>query len=115
VKLVGKIIRCICILDHPLENTKNAASLQLILPQRQTGRKSDIYVMMVSGVHAVCQKNYYVAIVSTNVETDNPEKEIQVGIDLLGTVLEKFVKVSDIYEPINDRNDGLYITNSLDA
>ena len=51
---------------------------------------------MVSGVHAVCQRNYYVAIVSTNVETNNPEKELQIGLDLLGNILEKFVKVTSI-------------------
>lgn len=32
VKLVGKIIRCICLLDHPLPNTKDAPSTQIILP-----------------------------------------------------------------------------------
>jgi len=30
-------------------------------------------------------------------------------------VLEKFIKVSDVYEPINDKNDGLYVTKSPDA
>lgn len=29
--------------------------------------------MMVSGVHAVCKKNYYVAIISTMLETNNYE------------------------------------------
>jgi len=65
----GKIIRCICIMDHPIPNTNNVPSVQIIIPQRQTGRKSDIYVMMVSSVHNVCKKGYYVAIISTNVET----------------------------------------------
>lgn len=32
--------------------------------------------MMVSAVHAVCKKGYYIAIISANVETKNPEKEI---------------------------------------
>ncbi len=55
---------------------------------------SDIYIMMVSGVHSVCKKGYYVAIVSGNVETKNPEKELDVAFDLIGPVLEKFTTVN---------------------
>lgn len=40
VKLVEKIIRCICILDHPIPNTENTPSVQIILPQRQLKRKN---------------------------------------------------------------------------
>jgi Rab GDP dissociation inhibitor len=40
VKSIGKVVRCICILDHPLPNTGNVPSLQMIIPQRQVGRKS---------------------------------------------------------------------------
>ncbi len=53
---------------------------------------------MVSGQNAVCQKNYYIAIVSTNVETKTPEKEIQIALDLVGPILEKFIKVNHFYK-----------------
>jgi len=43
---------------------------------------------MVSAAHAVCAKGLYVAIVSTTVQTKNPEEEIQPGLDLLGPILE---------------------------
>ena len=36
-----------------------------------------MYVSMVSSAHAVCAKGLYIAIVSTTVETKDPEKEIQ--------------------------------------
>ena len=39
VQKVGKAIRCICILDHPIPNSNNEHSFQIILPQKQTGRK----------------------------------------------------------------------------
>ena len=39
-KVVGRVIRAICIIDHPIPNTNNASSVQIILPQRQLGRKS---------------------------------------------------------------------------
>ena len=32
VKPVGKVIRAICILDHPIPNTHDAASIQIIIP-----------------------------------------------------------------------------------
>ena len=49
--------------------------------------------MMVSSVHSVCKKGYYVAIISGNVETKNPEKELDAAFDLIGPVLEKFTTV----------------------
>lgn len=40
VDIVGKVVRCICILSHPIPNTNDAQSCQLIIPQNQVGRKS---------------------------------------------------------------------------
>ena len=39
-KSVGKVIRAICILDHPIPNTDNVPSIQIILPQKQLNRNS---------------------------------------------------------------------------
>ena len=39
-KVVGRVIRAICIIDHPIPNTNNASSVQIILPQKQLGRNS---------------------------------------------------------------------------
>lgn len=69
---------------------------------------------MVSSVHNVCKKGYYIAILSTNVETDNPEAELKPAFDIIGAVKEKFVTVSEMYEPTSNGNDGLYISNSMD-
>lgn len=35
-----KVIRAICLLDHPIPSTKDALSTQIIIPQKQVGRKS---------------------------------------------------------------------------
>lgn len=56
----------------------------------------DIYVTMVSSAHAVCAQGLRIAIVSTTVETENPEAEIQPALELMGPLLEMFVSVSDI-------------------
>lgn len=56
---------------------------------------------MVSYSHLICASGYYVAIVSGTVETDAPEAEIQPALDLLGDILDMFVSVSTIFEPVN--------------
>lgn len=50
----------------------------------------------------VTPKEWYVALVSTTVETANPENEIKPGLALLEPIYQKFVTVSDLYEPIED-------------
>ncbi|KAJ3208183.1 Rab GDP dissociation inhibitor alpha [Dinochytrium kinnereticum] len=115
-KKVGQVVRTICLLNHPIPNTGNADSLQIILPQNQVKRQHDIYIAAISGAHSVCHKDYFVAIVSTIVETEQPEKECDAGIALLGPVAEKFVLVEDLYEPLADGSaDGTFISKSYDA
>lgn len=54
-------------------------------------------------------------MVSTTVETSNPEVEIKPALDLLGPILEKFVSVSTMYEPLEDgKKTNLWITKSYD-
>ena len=48
VKSVGKVIRRICILDHPIPNTNDVASCQIILPQKQINRKNDIFIAVLN-------------------------------------------------------------------
>merc|ERR1712218_267084 len=116
VKKTGQVVRCICLMDHPLPNTKDALSSQIIIPQKQVGRKSDIYVTMVSYTHQVASKGWFIAIMGTTVETDNPEKEIELGVQLLGPVKQKFIHISDVYEPIEDGvANQLFISKSYDA
>lgn len=75
-----------------------------------------MYISMISSAHAVCAKGLYIAIVSTTVETKDPEAEIQPAIDLLGGCLDVFIQISDIHEPTNDpQGDNLWITSSYDA
>ncbi|CAL1539066.1 unnamed protein product [Lymnaea stagnalis] len=115
-KKVGQVVRAICILNHPIENTKDGQSVQIIIPQNQVNRNDDIYVCMVSAAHNVCAKNFYLAIVATTVETNNPEAELQPGLDLLGQIEEKFVSVVDIFEPIDDGKESkIFISKSYDA
>ena len=70
---------------------------------------------MVSSSHQICANGIYVAMVSTTVETSNPEEEIAPAIALLGPIMEMFVRVDTLYEPLEDgKASNLWITKSYD-
>lgn len=115
LKPTGRIIRAICLLDHPIPETNDVPSVQVILPAKQQGRIHDTFISMVSYAHLICAQGYYVAMVSTMVETDTPEKEIQPALNLLGPILDMFVSVSTVYEPLDSgKENGVWITKSYD-
>ncbi|XP_003383017.1 PREDICTED: rab GDP dissociation inhibitor alpha-like [Amphimedon queenslandica] len=113
----GQVVRAIYILNHPIPNTKDSPSCQIILPQSQVGRQSDIYVCCVSHTHNVAAKSYYIATISTTVETSNPENEIKVAQDLLGPIAAgPFVTVKDLYHPVDKGLESrVFISSSYDA
>jgi len=116
VKKSGRVIRMIAILNHPIPNTGNENSLQIILPQRELKRRNDIYVMCISGEFHVVPKGKYMAIVSTNVETDSPEAELKPAIELLGPIEQKFVSICETFEPTTDGvSDQVFISSSYDG
>jgi Rab GDP dissociation inhibitor len=116
VKKTGRVVRVICILNHPIPNTNNENSLQIILPQREMKRKNDIYVMAISSEFHVVPKGKYMAIVSTNVETSEPEKELIPALNLLGPIEQKFVSIVDEFVPLDDgTKDGIFISSTYDG
>ncbi|KAK4694042.1 Rab GDP dissociation inhibitor, partial [Lecanoromycetidae sp. Uapishka_2] len=118
VQIVGHLLKAICILTHPVANTDNSDSAQLIIPQSQVGRKHDIYIAIVSSAHNVCPKGFYIAIVSTIAEgSSNHHLELQPGLDRLGKIEEKFMGPPiPLYEPLESgRNDNIFISKSYDA
>ncbi|KAG5529591.1 hypothetical protein RHGRI_030097 [Rhododendron griersonianum] len=116
VKKVGKVARAICIMSHPIPHTHDAHSVQVILPQKQLGRKSDMYLFCCSYAHNVAPKGKFIAFVTTEAETDNPEAELKSGIELLGPVDEIFFDTYDRYEPTNQSSaDNCFISTSYDA
>ncbi|KAG0255220.1 Rab GDP dissociation inhibitor alpha [Actinomortierella ambigua] len=116
VQKVAQVIRSICLLKAPIPNTDGIDSVQLIIPQNQLKRHNDIYIASVSSAHNVCEKSHYLAIVSTIVETSTPELELEPAYKLLGPIVDKFVDIVDICEPVEDgTKDELYISKSFDA
>ena len=111
-----KVVRAICIMSHPIPNTNNAASVQIILPQRQLNRKSDMYVFCSSYHHNVAPRGKYIAFVSTTVETGNPEAELTPGLALLGAIDQKFIDVVEYRSPNSDGTaDNCFISQGYDA
>nr|GMD85874.1 guanosine nucleotide diphosphate dissociation inhibitor At5g09550 [Ipomoea batatas]GME15154.1 guanosine nucleotide diphosphate dissociation inhibitor At5g09550 [Ipomoea batatas] len=116
VNKVGKVARAVCIMSHPIPDTNDSHSAQVILPQKQLGRKSDMYLFCCSYTHNVAPKGKYIAFVSTEAETDNPETELKPGVDLLGPVDEIFYETYDRFVPTNDCTaDNCFISDSYDA
>lgn len=116
VRKVGRVIRVICLLNHPVKNTHEANSCQIIIPQTQLNRKSDIYISVVSYTHNVASDGMYIATVSTTVETSTPEKEVQPGLELLEPIMQKFVSVSNLLAPNEDGNKSqIFVSRSYDA
>lgn len=110
-----KVIRAMCILDHPVPNTHDLDSVQIIIPQNQVNRKNDIYVAVLSDVHCVVPKGYYLAIVSTIVETATPHIELEPAFKLLGTRLDTLMGLAELYEPAQDGTEnGIYLSKSYD-
>jgi len=115
-KQIGKVARCIAILDHSLDHTGNSESCQIILPLNQVKRKSDIYISCVSFAHNVAPKGKYIVIVSTTMETDDPKKDLEAGIKIIEPTLHKFFSISPLYEPVNNPSvEGIHISKSYDA
>lgn len=116
IRKTGQVVRSICIMTHPVPNTDDSQSTQIIIPQNQIGRNSDVYVSCTSFAHNVAPQGKYLAMVSTTVETGDPIGELKHGIDLLGPVDERFDAVSDLYEPTGDgSSDNVFISRSYDA
>ena len=63
------------------------------------------YLFCCSYAHNVAPKGKYIAFVSAEAETDNPEVELKPGVDLLGPVDEIFYETYDRYVPINTMED----------
>lgn len=116
VKSTGQVVRAICLLKHPIPNTDEANSVQLIIPQKALGRQNDMYIALVSANHKVAPEGLYIASVTTIVETDKPEEELKPGLDLLGPIYDKFVSIDPQEEPLDSGSeDNIFITRSYDA
>jgi len=116
VKKSGRCVSAIAILGHPVPNTNNTESGQIIISQKELKRKCDVYISYVSTAHHVAPKGKWIAFISTICETTNPEAELAPALKLLGPVDDIFYQTRDLFAPIDDgRKDQVFISRSFDA
>jgi Rab GDP dissociation inhibitor len=116
IKAKNVIARCICILNHPIPNTGDAESVQIVIPGPQVGRVNDVFVCCVGHGLQVSAKGVYIAIVSTVVEKGNPDEDVMPGLMVLGPILKRFTSVASTYEAVEDGlKDKCFISSSFDA
>eukprot|EP00708_Paratrimastix_pyriformis_P002859 GAFH01001617.1.p2 GENE.GAFH01001617.1~~GAFH01001617.1.p2 ORF type:complete len:500 (-),score=184.12 GAFH01001617.1:21-1409(-) len=118
VHQVGNCVRCICVLNHSIPNTKDADSAMVIIPQNQCNppRQNDVYVSVLSSVHAVCPKGKYLAFVSTTAETSDPTHELDSALRLLEPIEERFVYVTPMFVPNEPGTASkVFISKSYDS
>lgn len=118
IKQIGTVARWICILDHPIPNTNNADSCQIIIPSTQLKRSSDIYISCVSSVHNVSAKGHFTAMISSNVDAKteaDAKKELAPAYALLGKTKAEFFSLSPVYQSTLKDDNRLFITESYDA
>ncbi len=125
----GVVVRCICILDHPIPGTTTHSiagvefssgqpleSVQIIIPGPQVGRVNDIFVASMGHTLQVSAAGVYIAIVSTIVEKGNPDEDVAPGLQVLGPIKKRFTSVSTTYAPAADGSeDACYIASSFDG
>lgn len=116
IKATGQVVRCICLLNHPIPNTNEAESVQIIIPGPQVSRVNDVFVCCMGHSLQTTAPGIYVAIVSTIAEKASPDEDVMPGLQLLGPMLQRFVSVSTTYEPVGDGSaNQLFISKSFDA
>lgn len=116
VRQVNKVARAYCIMSHPIPNTNEAHSAQIIIPQKQLSRSSDMYIFACSYAYNVASKGKWIALVSATMEGEDVQAELQPGLRLLGQIDYKFFDVKEVEEPINDpQQDGCFISKGYDA
>lgn len=100
-----------------MPETNNSDSCQIIIPSHQIrNRRSDIYIFSVSSVHKVVAEGKWLAVISTNMESNDARTEIQPALQLLGRVDQMFMSVTDFLDPMNEpQRDGCFITSSYDS
>ena len=120
VKSIGKVIRRICILNHPISeiNKYNDSinSYQIIYPGKLINKKNDILISILNHEYYVCKKGYYLAIISTIVEKKDANQDISPVMEIISPVLDYFDQICDIFVPLDKslNKKNIYITSSLD-
>ena len=136
VKKSGQVIRSICLMDHPIPNTKDSTSCQIVIPGAQAGRKygaaqrvaifSSAAHRHLHLLHLLRAQHCAQGQVHRHLQhhrrdgslqaprthaghshcAANPEAELTIAYQTIGPVLEKFTTVVDIQQPVDAAADA---------
>ncbi|KAG8085594.1 hypothetical protein GUJ93_ZPchr0010g10595 [Zizania palustris] len=87
-------------MSHLIPNTNYSHSVQTFCHKSNLGASQ---TCMSSVAHTLTtSQGKFIAFVSAEAETDNPQSELRPGIDLLGPVDHLFFYMYDRYGPVNE-------------
>ena len=114
VQITKRIIRRICLMNHPITSIGECDSCQIIIPQSQIKRDYDIFILQLGYGHCICKKGYYIVVISTFDDGNDINKQLAPAMEIIGNALECLDKIYPYYQPIdNSFKDNIYISNSL--
>ena len=114
VQITKRIIRRICLMNHPITSIGECDSCQIIIPQSQIKRDYDIFILQLGYGHCICKKGYYIVVISTFDDGNDINKQLAPAMEIIGNTLECLDKIYPYYQPIdNSFKDNIYISNSL--
>ena len=114
VQITKRIIRRICLMNHPITSIGECDSCQIIIPQSQIKRDYDIFILQLGYGHCICKKGYYIVVISTFDDGNDINKQLAPAMEIIGNTLECLDKIYPYYHPIdNSFKDNIYISNSL--
>ncbi|KAF8765609.1 hypothetical protein HU200_008100 [Digitaria exilis] len=112
----GETAKCKKVVCDPSYLPNKASTPYIHIVKGLIGHYGAKYVFCCSYTHNVAPRGKFIAFVSAEAETDNPQAELKPGLDLLGSVDEIFYDIYDRYEPVNEPSlDNCFVSTSYDA
>lgn len=71
--------------------------------------------MQLGYTHGVCKKGFFIVIISTTKEKSTFDEDMQVAFEMVGKPLFRFDSEEVMYSDAEGKDDGIFVTQSLDA
>lgn len=110
---VKRVIHSTCIVKGNVDLIRGAPSAQVIFLASELKRRNDIFLLVLGERERATPKGFKIAMISTVLETQDPESEIAFVTSKLGNVVRTFIEVRSLYEPTTI-TDGIFISKTVD-
>lgn len=99
VRVVCRVIRCICIVKGDVELIRDTPSAQVIFLASELKRRNDIFLLILGERECSAPRGYKIATISTVLEGEDPVEETRFVVERLGRVVRMYTTVRHVYEP----------------